>query len=111
MTLIVKDGRAIGTLSELWDFIEEKIGESIRLSRSDAGYAIGTQDEETGEWWYGGCDPSNFLNPYLEEDQSYQDWLRDPEAKFVWVFDYPDRNPIQCLSALIDIEGAPMAPN
>jgi len=54
-------------LDELVNLIEEKIGEPIHLQSNYSGYAIGTEDEE-GNVWYGGCDPSNFINETCPPD-------------------------------------------
>jgi len=73
-------------LEALCKKISEVTGKKISLQNAPNGYAIGTQDED-GNWWFGGCDPSNFIN--INDCGLYE-----------WVSDYPERNKVQELSAL-----------
>jgi len=66
--------------------VSEVTGEEIALEDAPNGYTIGTRDEE-GNWWFGGCDPSNFIS--INDCGLYE-----------WVSDYPERNKVQELSAL-----------
>jgi len=74
------------SLDALCNQIEDVIGEKIRLQETTEGFAIGTTDEE-GNFWYGGCDPSNFIAILLD-------------GRFEWRGDYSPRHPIQEISAL-----------
>ena len=89
-----KRGSYITTdLKELEYLIQEKVKQNIRLeSKCGGGYAIGVEelDEDnkgTGKWWYGGCDPSNFIN--LTQNDEYE-----------WRCNYKPRNIIQKISSL-----------
>jgi len=66
--------------------ISEVTGEEISLQDAPNGYAIGTRDED-GNYWFGGCDPSNFIN--INDCGLYE-----------WRCEYPERNKAQELSAL-----------
>ena len=76
------------SLDALCGIIEDVIGERIRLQETTdgSGFAIGTADED-GNFWCGGCDPSNFIAFLLD-------------GRFEWRSDYAERNLIQKISAL-----------
>jgi len=102
-----KRGSIVGNLDDLMELVKAFLG-NVDFQNSNVGnsIAIGIYDEERSGYWYGGCDPSNFLNPSClgKKCKHY-----NPEQKceytdcdiYEWRINYPKYHVFQALSSLV----------
>ena len=112
---VVKCYHADGEISYIGDFRD-----LLPLTGADSwqfsatGIVLGYKDED-GEIWYGGCDPSNFINIVsLERLGISESEVRTLGIKpqkwdgkdiiYIWRAEYPNRNLVQMLSAVTFFE-------
>jgi len=90
-------------------YLSDSVSALARFAQADdweysglGTYSLGYRDRE-GRVWFGGCDPSNFINllhPEGEEIPLLREKGLDPEEEiWVWRPGYLHRVPVQVLSA------------